>query len=232
MTHLAIAFAIAHPDVTSAIIGPRTMEQLDDLLAGIDVRLSDEILDRPSRGTAAATSATRSSSARCGGRGHGPGEPTDPVRWGMGGGGGGGRWRQDFWVWPLPPSGPVGSPLTSSLSAQQRPDRCSRPLAAGREQPPQAYNAAAGRQGRAFGQRLRPVPDGAPLTAVSGVVRLGHARTPPQKASYANRNGELIGPAGKCGGRRPAVAARVAAEFRRSALGQGTAVAAHVHVDS
>ena len=46
MTHLAMAFAIAHPGVTSAIIGPRTMEQLDDLLAGIDVRLTDEILDR------------------------------------------------------------------------------------------------------------------------------------------------------------------------------------------
>jgi aryl-alcohol dehydrogenase-like predicted oxidoreductase len=46
MTHLAIAFAIAHPGVTSAIIGPRTMEQLDDLLAGVDVRLSDDVLDR------------------------------------------------------------------------------------------------------------------------------------------------------------------------------------------
>jgi aryl-alcohol dehydrogenase-like predicted oxidoreductase len=46
MTHLAMAFAIAHPGVTSAIIGPRTMEQLDDLLAGVDVALTDEILDR------------------------------------------------------------------------------------------------------------------------------------------------------------------------------------------
>ena len=46
MTHLAVAFAITHPGVTSAIIGPRTMEQLDDLLAGIDVVLTDEILDR------------------------------------------------------------------------------------------------------------------------------------------------------------------------------------------
>jgi hypothetical protein len=33
--------------------------------------------------------------------------PEEPVLWGMGGGGGGGRWRQDFWVWPLPPPGPV-----------------------------------------------------------------------------------------------------------------------------
>jgi aryl-alcohol dehydrogenase-like predicted oxidoreductase len=46
MTHLAMAFAIAHPGVTSAIIGPRTTEQLDDLLAGADVTLDDEILDR------------------------------------------------------------------------------------------------------------------------------------------------------------------------------------------
>ena len=46
MTHLAMAFAIAHPGVTSAIIGPRTMEQLDDLLAGLNVTLADEILDR------------------------------------------------------------------------------------------------------------------------------------------------------------------------------------------
>jgi aryl-alcohol dehydrogenase-like predicted oxidoreductase len=46
MTHLALAFAIAHPGVTSAIIGPHTMEQLDDLLASADVTLTDEILDR------------------------------------------------------------------------------------------------------------------------------------------------------------------------------------------
>jgi aryl-alcohol dehydrogenase-like predicted oxidoreductase len=46
MTHLAMAFAIAHPGVTSAIIGPRTMEQLDDLLASADVTLDDDILDR------------------------------------------------------------------------------------------------------------------------------------------------------------------------------------------
>ena len=46
ITHLAIAFVLEHPAVTSAIIGPRTMEQLDDLLAGVDVTLTDEILDR------------------------------------------------------------------------------------------------------------------------------------------------------------------------------------------
>jgi aryl-alcohol dehydrogenase-like predicted oxidoreductase len=46
MTHLAMAFVIAHPGVTSAILGPRTMEQLDDLLAGADVALDDEVLDR------------------------------------------------------------------------------------------------------------------------------------------------------------------------------------------
>ena len=46
MTHLAMAFAIAHPGVTSAIIGPRTMEQLDGLLAGAETTLDDEILDQ------------------------------------------------------------------------------------------------------------------------------------------------------------------------------------------
>ena len=46
MTHLAMAFAITHPGVTSALIGPRTMSHLDDLIAGFDVTLSDEILDR------------------------------------------------------------------------------------------------------------------------------------------------------------------------------------------
>jgi aryl-alcohol dehydrogenase-like predicted oxidoreductase len=46
MTHLALAFAIAHPGVTSAIIGPHTMEQLDDLLASADVTLTDDVLDQ------------------------------------------------------------------------------------------------------------------------------------------------------------------------------------------
>lgn len=46
LTHLALAFVIAHPGVTAALIGPRTMEQLDDLLAAADVELSDDLLDR------------------------------------------------------------------------------------------------------------------------------------------------------------------------------------------
>jgi len=45
MTHMAMAFTLAHPAVTSAIIGPRTIEQLDDLLAGADVRLDAATLD-------------------------------------------------------------------------------------------------------------------------------------------------------------------------------------------
>ncbi|KAF4411065.1 MULTISPECIES: aldo/keto reductase [Streptomyces] len=46
LTHLAMAFAIAHPGVTTALVGPRTMSHLDDLLAGVDVALTDDILDR------------------------------------------------------------------------------------------------------------------------------------------------------------------------------------------
>ncbi|MEQ6896997.1 aldo/keto reductase [Microbacterium sp. KR10-403] len=46
LTHLALAFVTAHPGVSSAIIGPRTMAQLDDLLAAADVTLDDATLDR------------------------------------------------------------------------------------------------------------------------------------------------------------------------------------------
>ena len=37
LTHMALGFVVAHPAITSAI-GPRTMEQFDDLLAGAGVR--------------------------------------------------------------------------------------------------------------------------------------------------------------------------------------------------
>ena len=46
MPHLAMAFAISHPGVTSALLGARTMEQFDDLLAGMDITLTDDVLDR------------------------------------------------------------------------------------------------------------------------------------------------------------------------------------------
>jgi aryl-alcohol dehydrogenase (NADP+) len=46
MTHLAMAFTIAHPGVTSALVGVRTMDHLDALLTGLDVTLTDDILDR------------------------------------------------------------------------------------------------------------------------------------------------------------------------------------------
>jgi aryl-alcohol dehydrogenase (NADP+) len=46
LNHLAMAFAIAHPGVTSALIGVRTTEHLDSLLSGLDVTLSDDVLDR------------------------------------------------------------------------------------------------------------------------------------------------------------------------------------------
>lgn len=46
LTHLALGFVIAHPGVTAALIGPRTMEQLDDLLGAAEVQLSDDLLDR------------------------------------------------------------------------------------------------------------------------------------------------------------------------------------------
>jgi len=46
LAHLAIAFTLAHPGVTSPIIGPRTIVQLDGLLGAAGVRLGADVLDR------------------------------------------------------------------------------------------------------------------------------------------------------------------------------------------
>ena len=45
LMHMAIAFTCAHPAVSASIIGPRTHEQLEGLLAGADVVLSNDVLD-------------------------------------------------------------------------------------------------------------------------------------------------------------------------------------------
>ncbi|MET9953152.1 aldo/keto reductase [Streptomyces sp. NPDC006339] len=46
LPELAIAFAATHPAVTSVILGPRTGEQLEGLLKGASLVLTDEVLDR------------------------------------------------------------------------------------------------------------------------------------------------------------------------------------------
>jgi aryl-alcohol dehydrogenase-like predicted oxidoreductase len=46
LAHLALAFVLTHRAVTSAIIGPRTMDQLTTLLGAPDVVLDDQVLDR------------------------------------------------------------------------------------------------------------------------------------------------------------------------------------------
>jgi aryl-alcohol dehydrogenase-like predicted oxidoreductase len=46
LIELAIAFVLNHPAVTAAIIGPRTMEQLDSQLPAAAVTLDDAVLDR------------------------------------------------------------------------------------------------------------------------------------------------------------------------------------------
>src|SRR3954469_9251400 len=46
LIQLAIGFARSHPAVTSPLIGPRTMEQLETQLAAADVVLADDVLDR------------------------------------------------------------------------------------------------------------------------------------------------------------------------------------------
>ena len=46
LIQMAVAFATRHPAVTSAIIGPRTMEHLDSYLAADGIDLSSDLLDR------------------------------------------------------------------------------------------------------------------------------------------------------------------------------------------
>jgi aryl-alcohol dehydrogenase-like predicted oxidoreductase len=46
LIELAIAFVVNHPAVTSAIVGPRTMEQLESQLPAADVKLDATLLDR------------------------------------------------------------------------------------------------------------------------------------------------------------------------------------------
>ncbi len=46
LLEMSIAFVIRHPGVTSAIVGPRTMEQLESYLPAASLVLSHEVLDR------------------------------------------------------------------------------------------------------------------------------------------------------------------------------------------
>ena len=45
MTHMALAWILEHPAVTAVLIGPRTEDQLAELLAVGDLRLDEDTLD-------------------------------------------------------------------------------------------------------------------------------------------------------------------------------------------
>jgi aryl-alcohol dehydrogenase-like predicted oxidoreductase len=46
LIEMAIAFVLRHPAITSAIIGPRTMEHLESQLTAASIVLSDDVLDQ------------------------------------------------------------------------------------------------------------------------------------------------------------------------------------------
>jgi aryl-alcohol dehydrogenase-like predicted oxidoreductase len=46
LVQMAVAFVVRHPAVTSAIIGPRTMQHLDGYLAADGIELTSDVLDR------------------------------------------------------------------------------------------------------------------------------------------------------------------------------------------
>ena len=45
LTHMSLAWATEHPALSAVLIGPRTEQQLDDLLEAADVTLTPDILD-------------------------------------------------------------------------------------------------------------------------------------------------------------------------------------------
>jgi aryl-alcohol dehydrogenase-like predicted oxidoreductase len=46
LIEMALGFVTSHPAVSAAIIGPRTMEQLESQLPGLETKLSGDVLDR------------------------------------------------------------------------------------------------------------------------------------------------------------------------------------------
>jgi len=46
LIEMALAFVTTHPAVTAAIIGPRTMEQLESQLGALEMTLGEDVLDR------------------------------------------------------------------------------------------------------------------------------------------------------------------------------------------
>ncbi len=46
LSHLAQAWTLAHPAVSTMLMGPRTLEQIEDSLAAAEVVLDDDLLDR------------------------------------------------------------------------------------------------------------------------------------------------------------------------------------------
>ncbi len=45
LTHLALAWNVEHPAITCALLGPRTEQQLDDLLGAAEITLDSDVLD-------------------------------------------------------------------------------------------------------------------------------------------------------------------------------------------
>jgi aryl-alcohol dehydrogenase-like predicted oxidoreductase len=74
LIHLALAFVLEHPAVSSAIIGPRTMEQLESQLGAEKVSLSPDVLDRIDEIVAPGTTINEAD------RGYAPPALTDPRR--------------------------------------------------------------------------------------------------------------------------------------------------------
>ena len=59
-----MAWCLANPIITAVILGPRTMEQIDDNLAALSVKITPEE-DIVNRSSLPASTAARDSTTRC-----------------------------------------------------------------------------------------------------------------------------------------------------------------------
>jgi aryl-alcohol dehydrogenase-like predicted oxidoreductase len=46
LTALSLAWTLQRPGITTIVLGPRTVDQLDDQLAALDVAIDEELLKR------------------------------------------------------------------------------------------------------------------------------------------------------------------------------------------
>jgi len=111
-----------------------------------------------------------SKATNTGGHGYDQDPPPGPVIHEHGGGGGGGSWRQTYWIWPLPPAGPLsfvcewpaaGIELSrAEIDAQTILDAADRAQVLFPDQPARgSHSSWSSYGGASFSGTMKPEPD-------------------------------------------------------------------------